>query len=153
MKNHLRRRKLIPLSLLTLALISSVFTSNCARHLRIQMTASKDLNSGGNPVTIRIYQLKNKELFKQISFIETFWKNDENELKNDLVSAPTELRLHPKESKEVKIKLSKEARYIAAVANFADLERLGWKSLKEIRSRRKILLINVNVNTIMIKDQ
>lgn len=115
-------------------LVSSIYTllivmlCGCSsRQLQISIIASNDANYGGNPVVVRLYQLKSDVNFKRTT-LETFWDNDVGTLGSDLLEGPIEVIIRPEETRKLqKIQIHKDAIYLAAAADFYRPDQNRWR--------------------------
>ena len=128
-----------------------ILLSHCAKHLSIAVRGSQDLNSGGYPVTVYIYQLVSDQNF-QITAHESFWQDDKAALGEDLLER-VEIRLHPNEVKSRIIKIHKLAKYLGVSANFAKPKQNFWRKIILIEEyRNKDIVISVDVNSVAIQS-
>lgn len=118
--------KELPLKTLLL-ILAGVWCVACGGGLELNLVGDGQLNNGGNAVVVRIYQLRSDENFKR-STMESFWQDDEKALGNDLIEK-LELTLLPGEQKPLNLKLSKEANFIAAAADFFNPDRDQWRQV------------------------
>lgn len=115
--------------------------------INVEITASEYINptiSGRpSPVVVRLYELKNLTTFNAADFF-TLYRNDLETLTGDLVKRE-EYVLHPGGKKIYRHKASEEARYLAVIAAFRDIDQAAWKgSLPIPASRTTNITVQVN---------
>ena len=117
------------------------------------VSGTTDLNNGGNPVVIRLYQLNSEVNFNRVT-LEKFWENDQAILDNELIGNPVEVVLYPEEEiilKEVEIK--DETRYFAAAANFYNPNLNYWRDIYDLSTDNiDVLLIAVGKDKVSIAN-
>jgi len=109
-------------------------TAGCSspRQVQISISSSKDVNYGGNPVVVRVYQLKSAVNFQRAS-LESFWEDDTGILNGDLIGRPVEILLRPDDTQTLQqIGISEEAVYLAAAADFYQPDRERWRDILDI---------------------
>lgn len=113
----------------------------CAHNIGVVVRSTSDLNNGGNPVVVRVYQLKSAGSFQRAT-IETFWGKERALLGSDLLGDPIELVLHPNETRTLKgIELNDEAAFIGAAADFYQPDVDQWKSLIDVTTLKSDRLV------------
>ena len=137
-------------------LIYGMFVMGCGNQITLAMKGHKKLNTCGGEeaysVVVRIYQLKNDANFK-LPTIESFWKNDEEAIGEELVGQKQEVMLHPGESKEIKIKKEKEAKFIGAAADFCKPDEDGWRQIYSLDKGGKNLWVVVGDDRLVIEKR
>jgi len=112
----------------------SILIASCSSNLGVTIRSTNDLNNGGNPVVVRIYQLSSAGEFQRAT-LDSFWGNDRQVLGSDLVADPVEIVLHPGESISLSdIELNEETRFLGVAADFYQPEGEQWKSVLDIAS-------------------
>jgi type VI secretion system VasD/TssJ family lipoprotein len=115
-----------------------------SRELQIMVVAGNDVNYGGNPVIVRLYQLKSDVNFRRAT-IETFWGDDVRTLGGDMVGGPMEVLIRPGETKTLqKIDVHKDAVYLAAAADFYRPDPNRWRhcmNISEYRGKEIYVLV------------
>lgn len=100
----------------------------------LNLTASADANPDArgrpSPLTVRVYVLKAPGPFEGADFFSLFDK-DQATLGPELVRRE-ELLLRPGESRKLEFTLEPDARNIAVLAAYRDLERARWRDLKAL---------------------
>lgn len=103
---------------------------------KVSLTASKRVNPSvdgdGRPVQVRVYQLVSDAKLRNATF-EEIWQNDQETLATDLKTV-AEHTLFPGETKEVALKRSAEANYLALVALFREPQGKDWFVSYELTS-------------------
>ena len=136
-------------------LLSLVFLSiaGCSRYVKIYLQAATDLNNGGNPVVVRLYQLTTDVNFKSETS-ESFWRNEKNSFERDMVGNPQEIMLHPREVLKLeKVKILDDTKFIGVAADFYKPDKDQWHYLIDISIYEKDeLLVVVRKNTLVITE-
>jgi type VI secretion system VasD/TssJ family lipoprotein len=127
--------------------------SGCTRYVRIYLQAANDLNNGGNPVVVRLYQLTTDVNFKSETS-ESFWRNEQSSFDRDLVGKPQEIILHPREVLKIeKVEILDDTRFIGVAADFYKPDKDQWQYLIDISIfEGNELLVVVRKNTLVITE-
>lgn len=127
--------------------------SGCSRYVRIYLQAANDLNNGGNPVVVRLYQLTTDVNFKSETS-ESFWRNEQNSFDRDLVGKPQEIILHPREVLKIeKVEILDDTKFIGVAADFYKPDKDQWQYLIDISIfEGNELLVVVRKNTLVITE-
>ncbi|MBS0453282.1 MAG: type VI secretion system lipoprotein TssJ [Proteobacteria bacterium] len=100
----------------------------------INLVASADANPDArgraSPLTVRVYVLKAPGPFQGADFFSLYDK-DQATLGAELVKRE-ELLINPGESRKLEFTLEPDAKNIAVLAAFRDLERSRWRDLKPL---------------------
>lgn len=89
-----------------------------------------DVRGRASPLTVRVYALKSVAAFEGADFFSLFDK-DQATLGAELVQRE-EVLLRPGESRVVEMTLSPDARAIAVMAAFRDLDRARWREVRAL---------------------
>ena len=123
-----------PIRVALIALFAAVL-AGCAAPakpplIRIGVAVGKDVNPDirgrARPVVVRVYELKSIAAFSTADFFSLQDKDSET-LAADVVSRE-ELQLSPGDTRTLEKSAQAEAKYVAAIAAFRDLERAQWRS-------------------------
>ena len=127
--------------------------SGCTRYVRIYLQAANDLNNGGNPVVVCLYQLTTDVNFKSETS-ESFWRNEQSSFDRDLVGKPQEIILHPREVLKIeKVEILDDTRFIGVAADFYKPDKDQWQYLIDISIfEGNELLVVVRKNTLVITE-
>jgi type VI secretion system protein VasD len=117
---------------------SAVLLSACATsrntdpvQLRTRLTASTDLNPDGggrpSPVVVRVFGLRTDSEFTAAEFFSLF--DREKETLSATLLGSQEYVLQPGETRELRVSLSREARYIGVVAAYRDIRGARWRAV------------------------
>jgi type VI secretion system protein VasD len=93
----------------------------------VSADVNPDVSGRPSPIVVRLYQLKEEGAFNSANYFALSDKEQET-LGASLVSRE-EYELKPGETRELVLKIPPEARYLAAVAGFRDLNNSKWKAL------------------------
>ena len=92
--------------------------------------ANPDARKRASPVTVRVYALKSAAPFESADFFSLYEK-DVATLGADLVQRE-EFLLRPGEVKTMELKLGSEAKTLAVMAAFRDLEHARWRQVHAV---------------------
>jgi type VI secretion system protein VasD len=143
------------LSIVALALAAPLLSS-CASHgsndrveTRTLLSASNDTNPDINgrpsPVVLRVFQLRSDSEFGRADFFAL--SLHEKDVLGASLIAVEEFELRPGEHLETRIPLSRDARYIGAIAEFRDINGAQWRALRARPSRSLFVSESVVVDT------
>jgi len=123
--------------LLLIALLGFSGCSMFGKCASLNVQVSEGMNGGGTPITLLIYQLRDKSIMEKAEF-EIFWKKEEEDkrvLGKQLLRRREE-RIYPNKNEIIKIKREKDAKYIAVVGIFRepDDKHGKWKRIFELNS-------------------
>ena len=137
--------------LLIFIITSNLLLMGCARHIGVYIQAANDLNNGGNPVVVRIYQLTTDVNFKSETS-ETFWKNRQLSFERDARGEPKEIMLHPREVVKIeKLVIDDETIYLGVAADFYEPDKDQWYYISDIsKNNCDQVLIAVRKNTLVM---
>lgn len=124
--------------------------------VKLTITANADVNPDArgraSPIVLRIYELKSVAVFNQADFF-SLWEREKEALGSDVV-ARDEVQLRPGESKTIDRAVGSDARHVAAVASFRDLERTGWRAAVELRPHQiNVLSVNLGARGVTISSR
>jgi type VI secretion system protein VasD len=125
--------------------------------------ANPDVRGRPSPVVVRIYELKTPALFSAADF---FSLNDKEQatLGSDLLHRE-EIVVSPGEIRELKRKISGDARTLAVVVAYRDLERSVWRTTRTIaapneagriftgRGKNERVVIDVGERAVSIRSE
>jgi len=102
-----------------------------ARSLRLILQAERSLNTdrlqGSASLALRVYVLRDGQAIQRASF-DALYDNDEATLGAALLRRET-VHLRPGEMREMVLALGEEARFVAVVAAYRELERSQWRTV------------------------
>lgn len=102
--------------------------------IRLVISAAADVNPDGrgrpSPVSVRVYALKSSTSFESADFFSLYEK-DAATLGQDVVRRE-ELLLRPGDSKPLDMNLPADAKVLAVLAAFRDLEHARWRLVRLI---------------------
>jgi len=98
-----------------------------AMTLAASADANPDANGRASPVVVRVYQLKTDAAFKGAEFF-ALYDDDQKVLGQELISRD-EFVLAPSEKKTIDVAVSKETRFVGALAAFRDIRNAQWRGL------------------------
>lgn len=96
------------------------------------MNLNPDLQGRASPVEVRIYELSARQVFDSLDFFAT-WDRPETVLGPQLLSS-TSLVIMPREARQLRIELQRDAEYVAIVAAYRDIDRATWRLVYEVNS-------------------
>lgn len=150
-------------SLLYLAQITSVITllflAGCAStpkptiikvSLHAKPSVNPDSHGRASPVVVKFYELKSVAAFNAADFFSVF-DSEQKTLGTELLNSEV-FQLRPGEKLELDRPLHLDARHVAAVAAFRDLEHAQWRASLAIPPKQKIsrIVIQFDGNRILI---
>jgi type VI secretion system protein VasD len=95
------------------------------------LTASADTNPDAtgrpSPVVVRVYQLKTDAAFKGADFF-ALYDDDQKVLGQELISRD-EYVLAPSDRKTIDVAVSRDTRFVGALAAFRDIRNAEWRGL------------------------
>ncbi len=101
------------------------------RSLRLSIQAERSLNTdrqqGSASLALRVYVLRDGQIIQRASF-DSLYDNDEATLGSALLRRES-VHLRPGETRELVLALGDEARFIAVVAAYRELERAQWRAV------------------------
>ena len=131
---HPVRRAALLLGLALLAASCSAPPKPVVTPVSLNLSASADANPDArgrpSPLTVRVYVLKAPGPFEGADFFSLFDK-DQATLGAELVKRE-ELLLRPGESRKLEFTLESDAKNIAVLAAYRDLERARWRDVKAL---------------------
>jgi len=147
--SHLYRHCIFILWLFFVLLI----ITGCTRRVGIYLQAATDLNNGGNPVVLQIYQLSTDVNFKTETS-ESFWRTGQHAFTKDIVGKPREIILHPREVLRMdEVQIKDDTKYIGVAADFYKPDKEQWRYLIDVTEKKADeLLILVSNNTLVITE-
>ncbi|MBP6897964.1 MAG: type VI secretion system lipoprotein TssJ [Gammaproteobacteria bacterium] len=100
--------------------------------------ANPDARGRASPVTVRVYALKASQSFDAADFFTLFDK-DQATLGGDLVQKE-ELLLRPGDSRRIEMTLPADAKALAFMAAYRDLERARWREVRPVEPGKPVKL-------------
>ena len=126
---------------LVAASVCLLFLVTCSNNLGVVVRSTPSVNNGGNPVVVRVYQLKSAGSFQRAT-VESFWGKERATLGADLLGDPVELVLHPGETRKIKgIEINDGTLFIGAAADFYQPDVTEWKSIIDVSEMKDIELV------------
>ena len=115
--------------------------------------AANDLNNGGNPVIVRLYQLTTDLNIKKETS-ESFWRSDQPSFQKDIVGEPKEFMLHPREVLKIKeLPIHDESNYLVVAADFYKPGKDQWYYIYDIsKIEGDQMLVVVRNNTLVMTE-
>ena len=108
----------------------------------LTLTAAADVNpdarNRASPLTVRVYALKSPGPFESADFFSLFEK-DQATLGAEMVQRE-EMLLRPGDSKKLSMTLPADAKAIAVLAAYRDLERARWREVRAIEPGKPVAL-------------
>ena len=96
--------------------------------VKADTTVNQYNNAQANPVVVRLYQLTDQQLFKQLPFIDLY-NNDLQLLAANLVSKQVLPIVLPNSEQQLTLDINKNTQYIAALIEFADYQNSTAKTV------------------------
>jgi type VI secretion lipoprotein, VC_A0113 family len=96
---------------------------------KLTLNATNDVNPDhhgrASPITVRVYELSSRTTFDNLDFNAAF--NNAGTFLSDELLSSAERVLLPGETARHRVNLNRNARYIAVVAAYRDIDRAKWK--------------------------
>ncbi|MDN2667785.1 type VI secretion system lipoprotein TssJ [Vibrio sp. 14N.309.X.WAT.E.F5] len=96
--------------------------------VKADATVNQYNDDQANPVVVRLYQLTDQQLFKQLPFIDLY-NNDLQLLAANLVSKQVLPIVLPSSEQKLTLDINKNTQYIAALVEFADYQNGTTKTV------------------------
>ncbi|MDN3630884.1 type VI secretion system-associated lipoprotein [Vibrio lentus] len=96
--------------------------------VKADATVNQYNDDQANPVVVRLYQLTDQQLFKQLPFIDLY-NNDLQLLAANLVSKQVLPIVLPSSQQKLTLDINKNTQYIAALVEFADYQNGTTKTV------------------------
>ncbi len=139
MKRKINAISLILLLLFSLSGCSLIDFFKAGGILFVNIKTEDNINPNANniasPVVLRIYQLKDKTIFNESSFLQLY-HNDEDVLKNELLSKRVITGLYPGNEKEITIPLMEGSQYIGVIVEFSNYRNAVNKGIIALYSSK-----------------
>lgn len=107
--------------------------------LFVNIKAEENINPSTNnipsPVVLRVYQLKDKTIFNEANFLQLY-HNDEDVLKNDLLSKRIITDLYPGNEKKITIPLMEGSQYIGVLVEYSNYRNAVNKEILPLYSSK-----------------
>jgi|GEM_PF-904411 len=102
---------------------------------KISMTASKNVNPDGNlrpsPIQVKVFELSSRTTFDNVDFEGLFYQG-ETLLSDELLSKAT-FTIQPKETLKHEILLNKQAKFVAILAAYRNIDSARWKHIYKVK--------------------
>jgi type VI secretion system protein VasD len=102
-----------------------------------------DQNGGPSPVVLRLYQLRDKEVFERSDFF-ALYDRERSTLGENLI-ARDEITLQPSEHHEYTKKMDSDARYFGVIAAYRDIDNASWRAVVSLPKRGTTLSLTIGV--------
>jgi type VI secretion system VasD/TssJ family lipoprotein len=123
-----RSSLLFPVVLLVGLLLTGCFGSP---ELQMQVQGNDQMNGGGNPAVVRIYQLSGESSFTRASAAD-FWADDLGQLSGELVGPPQDLTIYPDEARTLTLEPSDDAQFIGFAADLRNPTQDQWRAVHPV---------------------
>ncbi|WP_295547781.1 type VI secretion system lipoprotein TssJ [uncultured Pseudacidovorax sp.] len=97
-----------------------------------------DARGRASPVTVRVYALKNSQAFEAADFF-TLFEKDQAIVAADLVQRE-EVLLRPGDSRRIEMTLPADAKALAFMAAYRDLDRARWREVRPVEPGKPVKL-------------
>ncbi|UVE17759.1 type VI secretion system lipoprotein TssJ [Pseudomonas sp. LS44] len=98
-------------------------------------TLNPDLNGRPSPIVLRLIELKHPVAFESADFFSLYQRPKEA-LSPDLV-IQEELELRPGETRELKLLVEPESRYVGVLAAYRDLPETSWRFVIALKPKER----------------
>lgn len=103
----------------------------CSSPVEMMIQGNEQMNGGGNPAVVRIYQLSGEVSFTQAT-AEVFWENDVAQVSGELIGRPQDLTIFPGDSRTIEIEPSENAQFIGFAADLRNPSPNRWRSIHPV---------------------
>lgn len=142
-----------------ISVIALLFLAGCAStpkpviikvSLHAKSGVNPDSHGRASPVVVKFYELKSVAAFDAADFFSVF-DSEQKTLGAELLNSEV-FQLRPGEKLELDRPLHLDARHVAAVAAFRDLEHAQWRASLAIPPKQKIsrIIIQLDGNRVLI---
>lgn len=145
------------ISAISLLLLSGCASTPKPTIVKVSINAQSGLNPDSrgrpSPVVMKLYELKSITGFNGADFFSVF-DSEQKTLGADLLSSEV-FQLRPGEILKLERPIQPDARYVAVVAAFRDLEHSQWRATLAIPPKKKIkrIAIQLDMSKIMISGE
>lgn len=138
-------------SIVILAVLFTCLTScSGSRETTLSFSGLPDMNSGGNPAVIRVYQLSENVNLSSTA-LDEFWNDDAGFLGGNLVKMEEEIRLYPEERKMLNLELQKNTGYVMVASYLRQPDPNRWYALypaSEVNGKQMAVTVNTSGLTV-----
>ncbi len=145
-------------SLVTLSGCSYFFGESEPPQLRMYISASKDINPNiddePTPVTVRVYQLNDNEMFIKNSFIDIY-NDPEKVLGKSLIISRSHDGVLPATDVKIEMELDPNAKFVGVIAGFANYDNENGKALIKTQRQDKDQVFELKIEKLrlMLKEK
>lgn len=127
------------------------FASSCAV-TEVTINGTTRQNDGGSAADIYIYQLAGEDAFQNVQ-LNTFWLKGEEELATDLLKKEPLVKILPDETRVIRVKNIKGAKYLGIAADLRQPDARNWKdTIKLKRWGKKKAIVTIGATRIEVVD-
>jgi type VI secretion system VasD/TssJ family lipoprotein len=108
-----------------------IMIGGCSSPVEMMIQGNDQMNGGGNPAVVRIYQLSGEVSFTQAT-AEVFWEDDIAQVSGELIGRPQDLTIFPGESRTIEIEPSENAQFIGFAADLRNPTPNRWRSIHAV---------------------
>ena len=117
--------------------------------ISITLRASKDVNAGGLPIVVRVYELKTVGGFESADFF-SLYDDEQATLGSDLL-AREQLDIRPDSARDLVRKADPSAQYLGVLAAFRDIDEARWKSVFPLEPNvNNVISVLIGANAIAV---
>jgi type VI secretion system protein VasD len=120
--------------------------------LKANPTTNPDVHGRPSPVVVRLYELKDIDVFSSADFFSLYDK--EAETLGSALVGKEEFDLRPGETRPYKRQLQPDTKFIGVVAAFRDLENSRWRQTAPVPAKKNVTItvgIEARAVTVAIK--
>jgi type VI secretion system VasD/TssJ family lipoprotein len=103
----------------------------CSGPLEMQVRGDDQMNGGGNPAVVRIYQLSGESSFRRTTAAD-FWANDVAQIRDELIGRPQDVMVYPGEARSLTLEPSEGAQFIGFAVDLRNPNRDLWRAIHPV---------------------
>jgi type VI secretion system VasD/TssJ family lipoprotein len=97
----------------------------------MQVRGDDQMNGGGNPAVVRIYQLSGESSFRRTTAAD-FWTNDVAQIRDELIGRPQDVMVYPGEERSLTLEPSEDAQFIGFAVDLRNPNRDLWRAIHPV---------------------
>lgn len=105
-------------------LLAGLLVAGCASPMEMRVRGDRQMNGGGNPAVVHIYQLSGEASFARLTAAA-----DVEQISGELVGRPQDLTIYPGEQRTLTLEPSAEAQFIGFAADLRSPRQDQWRAV------------------------
>jgi type VI secretion system VasD/TssJ family lipoprotein len=132
-------------SVIGAVVLTLLLATGCSGPMEMRVRGDDQMNGGGNPAVVRIYQLSGESSFTRATAAD-FWADDVAQISDELIGRPQDLTIYPGEQRSLTLEPSDDTQFIGFAADLRNPNRNQWRSIHPV-SRLKGKTVTLEVLT------